>query len=168
MATIINPSNFVLKLELPIDNIGIQEWIDDNEPDILDKTLGVELSDEFTTALAGAPDQKWLDLRDGVKYTDSSGNKQRYKGIKRIITEYVYVIIISAKQTLSTDSGVKSQKTDNAEDASPRYTQKEAHNDMVNRIAVMNDFINISNDADSSTYENYLPQLIGKVNIFNI
>lgn len=168
MATIISPTNFVLRLELPLDNINIQEWITDNEPEILDKILGVELSDEFTTALVSSPAQKWLDLRDGVVYTNDSGNQKRYRGIKRIITEYVYVLIVSAKQTEATDSGVKRPLADNAEPASPAYTQVQANNDMVDRIAVMNDFINRTNDDTPDTYENYLPQTIEKINIFDL
>jgi hypothetical protein len=78
------------------------------------------------------------------------------------------VIIISTKQTVSTDSGVKRPKTDNAEDTSPRYTQVEAQNDMVDRIAVMDEFINVTNSDTPDTYDNYLPEPIEKGNIFNI
>lgn len=168
MSTIISPSDFILKLKLPVDNIDIQVWINDNETDILDKILGVELSDEFTAALVSSPAQKWLDLRNGVKYTDDSDNKQRYKGIKRIITEYVYVAIVSNYQTESTDSGIKRPAVDNAEDASPGYTLIQANNDMVNRISVMNDFINRTNEITPDTYENYLPEIIEKINTFDL
>lgn len=170
MATIINNTYFINELTLPVDSgqINVQSYIDKHEPDILDGTLGVELADEFTTALAGTPAQKWLDLRDGVVYTDSADNQQRYKGIKLIIADYVFDKIVADKQTYTTDSGVKRGGTENAENASPRYKQTFAQNDMVDRIFVMDDFINVTNSDTPDTYDNYLPTVIGKTNIFNI
>ena len=169
MATIIDNTYFInTELELPIDNIDVQSFIDKHEPDILDKTLGVELADEFTAALADTPAQKWLDLRDGKVYIDSSGNQQRYKGIKIIIADYVFFKTTKKKQTVSTDSGIKTQITDNAEKTSPRKDQVFAWNDMVDRIVHLNGFINRTNSDTPDTYENYLPTLIEKRNIFNI
>ena len=169
MATIINQTDFTkAELKLPIDNIEIQNFIDKHEPDILDKTLGVELADEFTAALASSPAQKWIDLRDGKVYTDFSGNQQRYKGIKVIIADYVFFKTTKKKQTLSTDSGIKSALTENAEKTSPRKDQVFAQNDMVDRIVFLDEFIRVTNSDTADTYANYLPKTIGKNNIFNI
>jgi len=168
MATIIDNTYFTDQLKLPVDNITIQSYINKEEPIILRKILGYALYIEFVTALAGTPDQEWIDLRDGVEYTDSSGNLQKYDGIFLIITDHVFNAIVSDLQTEATDGGVKVPLTDNADGISPRYKQRYAQNDMVNRIAVMNDFINRANDYTTDTYENYLPTLIEKRNIFNI
>ena len=168
MATIINNTYFVNELKMPIDNIDTQSYIDEHEPIILRKILGYALYIEFVTALADTPAQKWLDLRDGVEYTDFNDNLQKYDGIKTIITEYVFNEIVSDKQDYTTDSGVKLGITDNTEKANPRYKQRFAQNDMVDRIAVMDEFINVTNSDTADTYADYLPETIEKGNIFNI
>jgi len=172
MATIINNTYFKQQLKLPVDNIdgttGLQGWINKEEPIILDKILGVELADEFTTALASSPAQKWVDLRDGKVYTDSSGNKQRYKGIQLIIADHVFDAIVSDKQTEATDSGVKNQLVDNADNTSSRSKQIFAQNDMVDRIVHLDGFINKTNSDNPDTYANYLPEVTEKTNIFDL
>ena len=60
------------------------------------------------------------------------------------------------------------QGTDNAEKANPRYKQRFAQNDMVDRISVMDEFINVTNSDTADTYADYLPETIEKGNIFNI
>ncbi len=169
MATIIDNTYFTNELKLPADNIGVQSYIDEHEPIILRKILGYALYKEFKAALdGGSPAQKWLDLRDGVEYTDNSDNLQKYDGIKTIITEYVFDAIIADVQTQVTDSGVKKGSTDNAGNYSPRYKQRFAQNDMVDRISVMDEFITVTNNETADTYADYLPETIEKRNIFNI
>ncbi len=168
MATIIDSTYFKNELTLPSDGIDVQPYINEHEPDILDKTLGVELADEFVAALAGTPATKWTDLRDGKVYDISTTKKGRYKGIKLIIADYVFDKIIADKQGEATSSGVKSGLSENADKTSPRYKQVFAQNDMVDRIAVMDDFINVTNDDTADTYPNYLPTIIEKDNIYNI
>lgn len=172
MATIINNTYFENELSLPIDNINVQLFIDEHEPIVLRKLLGYALYKEFKAALdGGTPDQKWIDLRDGVEYIDNSGNLQKYDGLKIIITEYVFIKIVRDKQNHTTDSGVKIDSSDNAENYNPRYKQVFAQNDMVDRIVLMNEYINVINleiPDTYDTYDNYLHGIIEKRNIFNI
>ena len=168
MATIINNTYFTNELKLPVDNINVQSFINKHEPIILRKILGYALYKEFSAALASSPAQKWLDLRDGVEYTDSLGYLQKYDGIYLIIADYVFNKIIASLQSEATDSGVKLPLVDNAENYSPRDKMIFANNDMVNRIAVMNDYINRTNEVTQDTYENYLPEVIEKINTFDL
>ncbi len=169
MATIIDNTQFVNELKLPIDNISTQRYIDEHEPIILRKILGYALYKEFKAALdGGSPATKWTNLRDGVEYTDFSDNLQKYDGIKTIITEYVFTAIVGDIQSQTTDSGVKTGSTDNAGNYNPRYKQRFAQNDMVHRIVVMDEFINVTNSDTADTYADYLPETIEKGNIFNI
>lgn len=157
------------ELRFPIDNTDdIQFYIDEHEPNILKRLFGYALYKEFTEALAGTPAQKWIDLRDGAEYTDRSGNLQKYEGIYYIIADYVFYNIIPDFQYYTTDSGIKGGDTENAQNANPRYKQSFAWNDMVNRAYRLDEFILVSNDADSSTYENYDPNLLSKINVLNI
>ena len=155
--SIIAPTIFnKTELKLPIDNIDdIQDYIDEHEPIILKKVLGYALYKEFIAALAGAPAQKWLDLRDGDEYTDTSDDLQDYEGIQQIIADYVFFEIVSNIQSYTTDSGVFGGATENSERSNPRYKQVFAYNDMVDRLFYMNGFINAANDATTDTYENF-------------
>jgi len=157
------------KLKLPLDNItDWQFYIDENEPDILKDILGYESARDFQSALAGTPDQKWVDLRDGKEYTDTSGYLQKYEGIFYIIADYVFFKIIENKQDYPTDSGVKRGLTDNAEIADPKYKQVAAWSDMVERIKSLDEFVEYSNNLDSTTYPNYNPTDVGRTNVLNI
>lgn len=57
-------------------------YITQYEPECLQKLLGYSMWKEFTTALSGdSPDQKWLDLRDGVEFTGYNGKAKRWMGL---------------------------------------------------------------------------------------
>lgn len=174
--SIINKTYFQKgELKLPIDNISdIQYFIDNHEKKILELLLRYSLYNEFITALAGTPAQKWIDLRDGKTYTDSKGYLQEYEGIKQIIADYVFFYIIKDKVNYSSDSGVRIANIENSEITHPRYKQKYAWNDMVDRIYYLNEFIIITNESDSTTYPDYKPitdtkpYYFDKVNVLNI
>ena len=160
------------ELKLPIDNIDIKFFIDEHEPKILKDILGYNLYKDFIAGLAvlPTPNQKWLELRDGKEYTDTSDELQKYEGVFWIIADYVYFKIIADIQSYATDSGVTIGETDNARKTHSRYKQTFAYNDMVDRIKFMNDFIIATNDASADTYENYVKNtgLDIKVNVLNI
>ena len=158
------------ELELPIDNIPTQEYIDVHEPIILKKLLGYRLYKAFDTALADTPATKWTDLRDGNKEWSYNGITDEYLGIQQIIADYVYFNIINDRQYKPTTSGMKGGQTENAENAIPRYKQTWAWNDMVDRNVGLKGFILAANEADDTTYENYDPvdEVSEKVNVLNI
>ena len=166
--SIIDNTYFINELTLPVDNINVHSYIDKHEPIILRKVLGYALYKEFITELAGTPSTEWTNLRDGAEYTDNSGNTQMYDGIYLIIANYVFEKIVADKQNYTTDSGVKIGGADNAEPFNPRYKQVYAHNDLVDRVSAMNDFINITNSDTANTYANYLPEILTKETVFNV
>lgn len=162
------------ELALPIDNISdIQEYIDKHEKEVLKNRLGYQLYLEFITALAGTPAAKWVSLRDGGVYVDDNGVQQEYEGIKQIIANYVFFMIVANKQNYTTGSGVKRGLTDNSEIADPKYKQAYAWNDMIDRAVYLDGFIEKANETDPTTYENYEPTPFSsrgssKVNVLNI
>jgi len=169
--SIISPTIFSsAELKLPIDNINdIQVYIDKHEPDILRQILGYSLYKAFITGLdVATPDQKWIDLRDGSEYTDSSGDLEKYDGISIIIADYVYYKIISNIQNNPTDSGVVSAELENAKITSPRTKLVFAWNDMVKRKCFMDEFIIQKNNETPDTYENFKMSEIELKNTYNI
>lgn len=162
------------ELKLPIDNISdIQYFIDEHEKILLKGLLGYSLYNDFITALAGTPATKWTELRDGKEYTYNDILK-KYEGIQYILADYTFFRIVSDKQTYTTDGGVKFAMTDNADGTNPRNKQTYVWNDMVERIKTLDEFIEVSNEADDSTYPDYEPDefdyigLRTKTNMFNI
>jgi len=84
--SLINHTYFTDDLLIPgLENSDIQgkvqRFIDKHEPALLQDILGYELFKAFTDALAaGDPDQKWIDLRDGVEFTRFNGYKEMWPG----------------------------------------------------------------------------------------
>ncbi len=163
-------------LKQPVDNINIQSFIDKYENEILKFLLGYKLFKAFIVALADTPDQKWVDLRDGIiEYTYNSETNE-YLGIKQMIADYVFIQIVRNHQSFATDSGIKLMNVENAEITSPREKQVFADNDIVDRNVTLNGFILSSNEADSTTYEDYDPAQFSeydpatanKTNVLNI
>lgn len=167
--SILDSTYFKDELKIPIDNIDYQSYIDKHEPIILRKILGYALYKAFIAGLAESTVlQKWTDLQGGVEYTDGSDVLQRYDGIYEIIANYVFVQIVSDKQSYMTDMGIKWGASDNAEPFNPRYKQVYAQNDMYDRAIVLDEFINVTNNASADTYADYLPETQTKGNVFNI
>lgn len=89
----------------------INEQIDIVERKILDYLLGVDLKDEFTTALESpTPDQKWIDLRDGKKYTYNE-TAIRFDGVKKMLIPFTYAEIVD-KDYFDSPQGVIQQNAD--------------------------------------------------------
>lgn len=167
-------SYFVIDINLPVDEIQteIDGYIARFEREILIKTLGFDLYYNFIAALSGTPDQKWLDLRDGKIYVQDGVNK-RWRGLindekESLIAYYVYYQFLKSNNQYASGNGVKLVNSENSVNQSPIQKQKDAYNRMVDLISEMDDFIQYSNSIDSTTYPNYEPEVIRKVNIFNI
>jgi hypothetical protein len=153
---------------LPVDQIQyeLELSINTGEPEILIKCLGFDLYKQFSTALSGTPDQKWLDLRDGKDYQVNSLS-YRWRGFanankQSIIANYVWFIF-----TLNSEyyqSGFRKAETENSNLVNPRQRQCNVYNEMVNWLAELHHFIT----NNISDYPNYNPEKINKINIFNI
>lgn len=84
---LIDRSYFIGELDIPNTHTAeIQErldwFIEKHEPQLLRDLLGYPLSKAFMTGLMGAPvEQKWIDLLEGVEYTDLYGNVHKWMGL---------------------------------------------------------------------------------------
>jgi len=164
---------FILDINLPIDEIPeLDGWVSRFEREILTKALGFSLYYEYITSLSDvSPAQKWIDLRDGKVYTKDGINYQ-WRGMtnsnkESFISYYVFYKYISHGIN-SNSLGVKMVNSENSTFTDKRYIQTYVYNKMIDFIAEMNEFILYSNSVDSSTYPNYYPECIRKVNLFNI
>lgn len=82
------------------------------ETEILKKLLGYQLYDEFITAIAGTPEQKWINLKDGVEFTFEYAGQtitQKWNGLINsdlisLISYYVYYMY--RNENLSTTTSI--------------------------------------------------------------
>ena len=73
-----------------LDKDSVQEKLDYfisiHEPDCLRKLLGYEFFKLFTDGLnESSPEQKWIDLRDGVEFTGYNGRVKKWMGFTGLI-----------------------------------------------------------------------------------
>lgn len=173
MATHIDNTYFVNDIYLPTDECpDLQTYIDTFEPEILIKILGYDLYKAYAAAIAGTPDAKWTDLRDGKDYT-SGGIYYHWRGFKNTVKSSLIAYYVFYKYTIlgmNTNSGlgIKVTNSENSQLTDKRFVQTYAYNKMVDIIAEMDKFILTTNSATANTYPNYYPECIRKVNIFNI
>jgi hypothetical protein len=132
------------------DNV-VQGFIDDYEPEFLQKALGYQLSKEFLAGIAIEPtDQKWLDLRDGVEY-QRNGHTHKFIGLKKPCANYVYRQFIEDDAINQTLVGAATSETDNAKRVSPEPKIIDAWNQMATWLKDLHWFL----DANKVTYPSW-------------
>lgn len=164
--------NTDMAIALPEMSSKITAYINKYEPEILEKILGYDLKKAFTDALAGTPDQKWEDLRDGIEY-QYDGIYYNWPGFINsekisLIANYVFYKFTCSGFYSITSSGIWLNNSENSKHMDLRNYQVSIYNDMVDMIAKLNHFILVKNEEDDTTYPNYYPETINKINIFNI
>lgn len=166
---------FTLDKSLPTDTLSdkITGFISKYEPDILIKSLGYDLYKAYIAGIgAGTPSQKWLDLRDGKEYL-IDGIYYRWRGFQNALKDsfiayYVYYKITKDDPIFASSVGLRSVNTENSTPIDKGYKQSEVYNIMVDQINEMHDFIEYQNSVDETTYPNFYPETINKVNPFGI
>lgn len=175
MANLIDTTYFIRELHLPTDEIGTEltSFIDRFEPEILQKRLSYDLYRAFKAGLLeNQIAQKWIDLRDGKEY-QSGGIYYKWRGLINsdkisLIANYVFYQFSIYGSTFNSSVGLQSIKSENSTIADYRDKQTLVYNQMINYIAELDAFITYSNSVDSTTYPNYDPTPIRRVNKFNI
>jgi len=153
---LIDRTYFIGEINIPNTNQpAVQENIDylikKREPELLTQLFGYEMYKAFTTGLAApTPEQRWLDLRDGVDYTDTDGLSRRWMGLvtkeaadpkQSLIANYVYYWFTRKEATQSSGVGEVVTKTENSKRVSPISKQVRAWNEMVNWIWELYDYL---------------------------
>lgn len=100
---------------------SFNQFIADQEADCLKAILGETFYDAFVLGLqAPTPEQRWLDLRDGVKYTGPNGQiKYKWAGMKKIMRPYIVAMWTKATYDSNTGIGVSLPKAENGEVKNP-------------------------------------------------
>lgn len=108
---------------------AINALIEQHEPEILRRSLGADLYDALVVGLAEpSPEQRWLDLRDGVSYTDTYNRKHYFGGVKKISICETYYWYQRNNATQTTNVGEVSNKTENSVRETPAQKMVTADN----------------------------------------
>lgn len=119
------------------------------EKEYLNKVLGYELSKAFLEGLdVGSdeiPDQKWLDIRDGVEFS-IYGRLNKWEGLinddkSSPIADYVYYWYLVGKVNHVSGTGQVQAKNENSEIVSSANQQVQAWNDMVDKTRFLSEFL---------------------------
>lgn len=178
---LIDRTYFIGEINLPNTNQpAVQENIDylisKREPELLTQLFGYAMYKAFISGLQEDPvPQRWIDLRDGVVYTDTDGEERRWMGLvakvdepkESLIANYVYYWYMRKEATQTSGVGETVTKTENSVRISPVAKQVRAWNEMVGWIWEMFNFL----DAKQVDYPEYKP--VNRcdwedVNIFNL
>lgn len=120
---------------LPVNDV-LNELITDKEPAVLSELLGFNFYRLFRDGLAvlPTPEQRWIDLRDGMEWQDGLGNYHKFKGVKPLIARYVYYWYLRQEATQTTGIGEAVNNAENARRTSPIQKQVTAWNEMVELV----------------------------------
>jgi hypothetical protein len=165
---------FTLDKNLPTDTLSekITGFIAKYEPEILIKALGYDLYKAYIAGLAAeSPLAKWTNLRDGCEYL-VDGIYYRWRGMLNALKDsflayYVYYKMLREDVFVSS-LGLKAISTENSTVADKGYKQADVYNIMVDEINEMWIFIILKNSEDNTTYPNFYPETINKVNSLGI
>ncbi len=126
------PYNIPAKQLMEYDGTNISETeispefnahAENTEAEILKKLLGLDLYDDFIAGLAPSsldyPEQKWIDLLDGAKYT-YNGIKYEWVGMRKLLTPFIFAMWLRDNYDNYSETGVSVGKVENAEMIGPQ------------------------------------------------
>jgi hypothetical protein len=111
---------------------SFNQFITEQEADCLKALLGETFYAAFVQGLAvePTPDQRWIDLRDGVKYIGPNGQiKYTWVGMKKIMRPYIVAMWTKASYDSNSGIGVVVPKAENGEVKNPSARIVERYNE---------------------------------------
>jgi len=154
---IIDYTYFTEKLRLPqVDNTEgraiVSEFIDTYETEYLKKVLGYDLWKAFSDGIAGSgtPDQRWIDLLEGLEFTylEKNNNWNGFEHEQNPIANYVYYRYMENKATDNSLVGTVVQAVDNNQRVNAVSKMVSAWNSMVDMNRILLQFLK----ANASVY----------------
>lgn len=169
----ISQSDFEGELNLPQDNTlqnVFNESINRVVEDTLRKLLGNDLYAVFEASYdSGSPDQKWVDIWDGLSYEDIEGFTQVFKGMRKACLYFIYYDL-KKRSYSETFGGSKRDEQNNtvAVDLFVENTYKyRIQNGGVNRYNEAKLYISTKSDKGSTDYSGWLFTPIEIINTIN-
>lgn len=134
----VGPTCFIPQVSQLTISEKLMVFINRYEPEFLRILLGTTLYAAFKSGIeALAPEQRWIDLRDGKTYTDGNGNVLVWEGLANNITKispianYVYYWYSRSGASFSTGQGEIAPTAENGTRTNAAGKQAAAWNEMI-------------------------------------
>jgi len=147
MNNIVSITDFKGKYAVSISEFAIDtfnDFITDEQYDILIDMLGAELYNDFNT---NPTEAKWTNLQDGITYTDYNGYFQNWRGLKVLLVPYVYSKFTLENYKKQVQSGLVKPNFENAEPLNERERKEVAYK-------AWNEFVKIWDECFNFLYTN--------------
>lgn len=137
--------------DLPFDvrnerEVRLCQCIEINEPWWMRYAFGDNFYILFRDGLAaGTPDQRWVNLRDGVEWAYNSKN-YIFDGVRPLIRPYIFYHYLRSETSITTLQGQRQATSEHAEAISPAYVMQARWSEMIEGICKMYDFLSLSGD----------------------
>jgi hypothetical protein len=136
--TIVTQDDFnVIPYNIPaqlMEDETFQLYADDLTQKLLETVLGYTLYDAFVAGWAADyPDQQWLDLFNGARYT-YNGKVRKWLGLVELCKPYVFALHLRDNYDSYTGTGVSVSRLENSEPISPNLRITLAYNKAVGMI----------------------------------
>ncbi len=155
--TLINSSYFIGERNIPntlypeVSSL-IDHLISEHQEEYLTSLMGYELFKLFEAGLlvTPTPDQKWLDIKNGVAFTGLDGRAKKWAGFVNATTllspiaDYVYYWYSRNNSTQTAAMGEVQSKNENSSNVSSAGKQVRAWNDMVAKNKLLNEFLQVN------------------------
>ena len=131
IVNLLDIDNFKGRYVLPIypeTENQFNELIAEIQKRVLIDLMGFPIYNEFDAGLQILPtEQKWLNLRDGVNYTNCNGNLTEWQGLDYMLIPFVWVAYVEYLRNNVTAFSVVKQNTKNSERISDLGFRQELH-----------------------------------------
>ena len=135
-----------------VDSLTV--FINNIEPEILQAALGYDLYTAFKEGLEVGSgeeiEQRWLDLRDGVMFTNISGYKRKWKGLANDETKdsahagLIWEAFIQNQVIQATGVGLVQTQPENAEVIDPTPRLCEVHNQSYRDLKTLWEYLEVN------------------------
>ena len=172
---LINSSYFIGEKSIPNTSYPevagiVSNLIAIHEKDFLIKLLGYELFKLFIAGIAvGSPDQRYLDIKNGVEFTGLDGRLKKWEGLvdattfKSPIADYVYYHYLRQVANNASGVGQVQATVENSMIVSSAKQQARSYNNMVTKCMLFVEFMQLN----GSVYPEYQFQL-GNIDLWNL
>lgn len=144
-----------------IDRLNI--YIERYESEILEAALGYDFSQALTEGFNPGSDeeteQRWLDILNGVAFTNTSGIKKKFKGLKFALAGFIFYEYMAATHKQVTGIGVQKAKGENSETSNPANILANAWNTAAKEMELLWEFLQAKTQSPS-VYPEYDPRQV--------
>lgn len=151
-----------------IDKLNI--FIERFEPIILEAALGYDFSkaliDGYNPGSDEETEQRWLDILDGVAFSNTSGIRKKYNGLKSALAGFIFYEYMSKTHTQVTGIGVQKNKGENSVNANPAHLLADAYNTAAKEMETLWEFLQ-AKTQDPNVYPEYDPRQVNNILYWN-